>query len=146
MCGLTGFFDPSGNCSEKDMATIVKKMATTLRHRGPDDDGIWCDGDAGIAIGHRRLAIIDLSPQGHQPMVSGNGEWVIAYNGEVYNFPELHADLVKAGITDPAKVSRTAIENGASIASLLLTTEALVAEIPEDKPAAPAGPPGGDMY
>ena len=98
MCGLTGFFDPSGNCSEKDMATIVKKMATTLRHRGPDDDGIWCDGDAGIAIGHRRLAIIDLSSQGHQPMVSGNGEWVIAYNGEVYNFPELHADLVKAGI------------------------------------------------
>jgi len=98
MCGLTGFFDPSGNCSEKDMTTIVKKMATTLRHRGPDDDGIWCDGDAGIAIGHRRLAIIDLSPQGHQPMVSGNGEWVVAYNGEVYNFPELHADLVKAGI------------------------------------------------
>jgi len=98
MCGLTGFFDPSGNASEKEMAAIVKKMAATLRHRGPDDDGIWCDGDAGIAIGHRRLAVIDLSPQGHQPMVSGNGEWVIAYNGEVYNFPELHADLVKAGI------------------------------------------------
>jgi len=59
---------------------------------------------------------------------------------------DVYEDLVKAGITDPAKVSRTAIENGASIASLLLTTEALVAEIPEDKPAAPAGPPGGDMY
>ena len=56
------------------------------------------------------------------------------------------ADLVKAGITDAAKVSRTAMENGASIASLLLTTEALVAEIPEEKPPAPAGPPGGDMY
>ena len=59
---------------------------------------------------------------------------------------EKYEDLVKAGITDPAKVSRTAIENGASIASLLLTTEALVAEIPEEKPPAPAGPPGGDMY
>ncbi len=59
---------------------------------------------------------------------------------------DVYEDLVKAGITDPAKVSRTAISNGASIASLLLTTEALVAEIPEDKPAAPAGPPGGDMY
>ena len=59
---------------------------------------------------------------------------------------EEYEDLVKAGITDPAKVSRTAIENGASIASLLLTTEALVAEIPEEKPPAPAGPPGGDMY
>ena len=59
---------------------------------------------------------------------------------------EEYEDLVKAGVTDPAKVSRTAIENGASIASLLLTTEALVAEIPEEKPPAPAGPPGGDMY
>ena len=59
---------------------------------------------------------------------------------------EEYEDLVKAGFTDPAKVSRTAIENGASIASLLLTTEALIAEIPEDKPAMPAGPPGGDMY
>ena len=59
---------------------------------------------------------------------------------------EEYEDLVKAGVTDPAKVARIAIENGASIASLLLTTEALVAEIPEDKPPAPAGPPGGDMY
>ena len=59
---------------------------------------------------------------------------------------EVYEDLVKAGITDAAKVSRTAMENGASIASLLLTTEALVAEIPEEKPPAPAGPPGGDMY
>ena len=59
---------------------------------------------------------------------------------------DVYEDLIKAGITDPAKVSRTAIENGASIASLLLTTEALVAEIPEEKPPAPAGPPGGDMY
>ena len=59
---------------------------------------------------------------------------------------DVYEDLIKAGVTDPAKVSRTALENGASIASLLLTTEALIAEIPEDKPPAPAGPPGGDMY
>ncbi len=60
---------------------------------------------------------------------------------------EVYEDLVTAGYTDPAKVSRTALENGASIASLLLTTEALIAEIPEEKPAMPAGgPPGGDMY
>ena len=59
---------------------------------------------------------------------------------------DVYEDMIKAGVTDPAKVSRTAIENGASIASLLLTTEALVAEIPEEKPPAPAGPPGGDMY
>ena len=60
---------------------------------------------------------------------------------------ETYEDLVAAGVVDPAKVARTALENGASIASLLLTTEALVAEIPEDKPPMPAGgPPGGDMY
>jgi chaperonin GroEL len=59
---------------------------------------------------------------------------------------DTYEDMIKAGITDPAKVSRTAIENGASIASLLLTTEALVAEIPVEAPPAPAGPPGGDMY
>ena len=66
----------------------------------------------------------------------------IGYNA----LTDTYEDMVKAGVTDPAKVSRTAIENGASIASLLLTTEALVAEIPEEKPPAPAGPPGGDMY
>jgi chaperonin GroEL len=59
---------------------------------------------------------------------------------------DVYEDMIKAGITDPAKVARTAIENGASIASLLLTTEALVAEIPVEAPPAPAGPPGGDMY
>ncbi len=72
----------------------------------------------------------------------GEGEGAFGFNA----LTEDYEDLVKAGIVDPAKVARTALENGASIASLLLTTEALVAEIPEEKPAAPAGPPGGDMY
>jgi asparagine synthase (glutamine-hydrolysing) len=72
-------------------------MAATLFHRGPDDGGVWTDPVAGIAIGFRRLAIIDLSPTGHQPMTSASGRYVIAFNGEVYNFEELRAELEKQG-------------------------------------------------
>ena len=87
-------------------------------------------------------------------IISRNVNAIIAYKstgkGAAFGFNALtdtYEDMIKAGITDPAKVSRTALENGASIASLLLTTEALVAEIPEEKPPMPAGgPPGGDMY
>ena len=72
-------------------------MAGTLAHRGPDGDGVWVDGEAGLALGHRRLAIIDLSPQGAQPMVSGCGGFVLSYNGEIYNAPELRRELEQAG-------------------------------------------------
>ncbi|MEI2700403.1 MAG: hypothetical protein V9E94_19490 [Microthrixaceae bacterium] len=68
-------------------------MADTLRHRGPDDAGVWVDAAAGVALGHRRLSILDLSPLGHQPMLSRDGRWVIAYNGEIYNHGELRRDL-----------------------------------------------------
>jgi asparagine synthase (glutamine-hydrolysing) len=68
-----------------------------LRHRGPDDEGHWCDAAAGIAFGHRRLSIIDLSPAGHQPMMSCDGRYVIVFNGEIYNFQELRSELTSAG-------------------------------------------------
>ena len=67
----------------------MQGMVAQLRHRGPDDAGIWLDPDAGLALGHTRLAILDLSPAGHQPMVSADGRWVISYNGEIYNAAEL---------------------------------------------------------
>lgn len=72
-------------------------MAVTLDHRGPNDYGVWCDSGAGIALAHRRLSILDLSPAGHQPMHSASGRYVIAFNGEVYNFADLRLQLVKVG-------------------------------------------------
>jgi asparagine synthase (glutamine-hydrolysing) len=72
-------------------------MADQLVHRGPDDSGVWVDGEAGIALGFRRLSIVDLSPAGHQPMTSSSGRYVIVFNGEVYNFGELRRDLESRG-------------------------------------------------
>jgi asparagine synthase (glutamine-hydrolysing) len=68
-------------------------MADAIAHRGPDSSGTWVDSARGVALGHRRLAILDLSPQGHQPMVSSSGRYVIAFNGEVYNFREMRGEL-----------------------------------------------------
>ncbi len=75
----------------------VVAMACTLEHRGPDDSGFWLDESAGLALGFRRLAIIDLSPNGHQPMQSSSGRWVVVFNGEVYSFAELREELTAKG-------------------------------------------------
>ncbi len=94
MCGITGFIDPR---AAAELEPRCAEMVATLHHRGPDDRGVWCDGEAGVALGHARLSIVDLSPLGHQPMVSADGRWVIAYNGEVYNFAELRRELEGQG-------------------------------------------------
>ena len=98
MCGITGFVGLDGGGVEYARAQ-VSAMADTLNHRGPDDGGVWVDADAGVALGHRRLSILDLSPEGHQPMVSASGRYVIAFNGEIYNFSELRADIEKSNYT-----------------------------------------------
>jgi asparagine synthase (glutamine-hydrolysing) len=89
MCGFVGFIDPKG--LRADAPAVVAAMSDGLIHRGPDDRGSWLDPDAGIALGFRRLAIVDLSDAGHQPMVSASGRYVIAFNGEVYNHLELRS-------------------------------------------------------
>ena len=99
MCGIAGFFGPSDSRSTDEMRTITKRMTDAMIHRGPDDDGLWTDVDCGIALGHRRLSILDLSPLGHQPMASADGRFVIAFNGEVYNFQDLRAELEQHGYT-----------------------------------------------
>lgn len=93
MCGLTGFWETAARRNEDALCRTVQGMAETLRHRGPDDGGEWADAQAGIALGFRRLAIVDLSPAGHQPMASASERYVIAFNGEVYNFGALRQEL-----------------------------------------------------
>ncbi|MEM7712837.1 MAG: asparagine synthase (glutamine-hydrolyzing) [Cyanobacteria bacterium P01_A01_bin.68] len=97
MCGITGFWDISRQISNDKLPQIVRQMSNTLTHRGPDDSGTWIDGEAGVALGHRRLAIIDLSPGGHQPMLSGDNRYAIVFNGEIYNFLELRRELEQLG-------------------------------------------------
>src|SRR5436190_22665632 len=95
MCGIVGFLGPS---AQSDAACdIVSRMARTIEHRGPDDAGQWLDKRVGVALGHRRLAILDLSHEGHQPMVCACGRHVISYNGEIYNYRGLASSLSEHG-------------------------------------------------
>ena len=98
MCGLTGGWSRQ---RFDDLKDALPGMTGALVHRGPDDDGQWFDPEAGIALGHRRLAIVDLSPAGHQPMASATGRWVIAYNGEIYNHQDLRVALEASGKAPP---------------------------------------------
>ena len=94
MCGVAGVL-----AAKAPDDAIIRRMTGTIRHRGPDDGGSWIDAEAGIALGHRRLSIVDLSPHGHQPMASPDGRWVISCNGEIYNHRELRSALDQAGLT-----------------------------------------------
>ena len=99
MCGIAGFWDASHTLTADDGRAVARRMTTTLRHRGPDDDGYFQDVAAGVALGHRRLSVIDLSPEGHQPMTSASGRYVIVFNGEVYNHQSLRCELAPLGAT-----------------------------------------------
>src|SRR6516162_7135430 len=98
MCGLVGIWETNYQGGDDDyLNNLVLQMALTMEHRGPDDSGAWQDRDAGVALGFRRLAIIDLSPEGHQPMLSASGRYVLIFNGEVYNFSVLREELEARG-------------------------------------------------
>ncbi|MFA6302812.1 MAG: asparagine synthase (glutamine-hydrolyzing) [Legionella sp.] len=91
MCGLTGFLYQKTLPSNAEQ--LLKTMTSTLKHRGPDDNGIWLDNEAGIGLGHARLAVVDLTSAGHQPMSSANGRYVLVFNGEIYNHWQLRKQL-----------------------------------------------------
>ncbi len=96
MCRITGFWDPSLPPQDQALA-IVQAMRDTMTYGGPDDAGSFYDPESGLALGHRRLAILDLSSFGHQPMLSSSGRWVIVFNGEVYNYRQLAKELESDG-------------------------------------------------
>jgi asparagine synthase (glutamine-hydrolysing) len=97
MCGIAGFVGASPQSTLGNADVVAEAMAASLAHRGPDDQGIWTDPEAGTALIHRRLSIIDLSPAGHQPMVSADGRFIISYNGEVYSYQPIAAELAARG-------------------------------------------------
>jgi asparagine synthase (glutamine-hydrolysing) len=96
MCGIAGYLAPPGDTPEA-MTARVRGMADAIAYRGPDSRGDWVDAEAGVALGHLRLAIVDLTPAGHQPMPSASGRYVMDFNGEIYNHADLRAELEAAG-------------------------------------------------
>ncbi|NIP51828.1 MAG: asparagine synthase (glutamine-hydrolyzing) [Phycisphaerae bacterium] len=98
MCGIAGFIDLKASSTSDELTSIVTDMTDRIAHRGPDGEGYWVDPQSGVALGHRRLSIIDLSEHGAQPMVSSSGRFVLTYNGEVYNFEELRKKLADHGM------------------------------------------------
>lgn len=98
MCGIAGIILKRGQPGSIDTGAIARRMADMMAHRGPDDSGVWVSPDGRVALSHRRLAIIDLSAAGHQPMTGRSGRTHIVFNGEIYNFPELRARLEAEGV------------------------------------------------
>jgi len=100
MCGLVGFWQ-ARNFSQDVARVTALKMAERIAYRGPDDAGVWVDETAGVALAHRRLSIVDLSPAGHQPMLSASGRYIIVFNGEIYNHLALRKDIEKIPPSPP---------------------------------------------
>jgi asparagine synthase (glutamine-hydrolysing) len=95
MCGFAGFL--GGSLSNSSYESTLRCMSEVLIHRGPNDDGIWCDTEHIIGLAHRRLSIVDLSPGGHQPMASAHGQYIVAFNGEIYNHLDIRIELQAQG-------------------------------------------------
>lgn len=97
MCGIAGFLLPKPTEPAETLGAVTTAMTDAIAHRGPDDSGAWVDPLAGIALGHRRLSILDLSAAGHQPMIGADSRLVLSFNGEIYNFQELRSQLQGLG-------------------------------------------------
>ncbi len=106
MCGIVGVLDRRTAHSDDELLHLVRSMGMPMEWRGPDAAGAWVDAGAGIAIGHRRLKVLDLSESAAQPMVSGDGRLVLSFNGEIYNFVEIRDNLVAAGPSSSRRAAR----------------------------------------
>lgn len=98
MCAIVGVIDLRRRLGREELASLATVMRDTMIHRGPDDAGLWVDLEGGCALGHRRLSIIDLSADGHQPMAAANSPAVVTFNGEIYNFMEIRDRLARQGV------------------------------------------------
>jgi asparagine synthase (glutamine-hydrolysing) len=96
MCGIAGVMSGAPRRAD-ELAAIAERMSSCIAHRGPDDSGVWVEEQAGLALGFRRLSIIDVSAAGHQPMHSASRRFTIIFNGEVYNYVELRNELETIG-------------------------------------------------
>jgi asparagine synthase (glutamine-hydrolysing) len=101
VCGIAGFIDRQAGASKEGLSKAARAMARAIAHRGPDDEDVWVDPAAGVALGHRRLSIVDLSAEGHQPMASRSGRFVTVFNGEIYNYMDLRRELDRLGASPP---------------------------------------------
>ena len=98
MCGIAGLYNTDNSKSRQERETLGIALERAIAHRGPDAEDIWHDSESSLTLLHRRLAIIDLSDAGRQPMISHSGRFVITYNGEIYNFQSLCKELFEAGV------------------------------------------------
>lgn len=125
MCGFTGFYSKNTDITRAELRALCKNMTDTLNHRGPDGSGIWLDPDLPLALGHRRLSIIDLSENGAQPMVSYSERYVISFNGEIYNFLTLQKELEDAGVRFKGRSDTEVLLNAVEYWGLNLTLQKL---------------------
>ncbi|HXQ50177.1 MAG TPA: asparagine synthase (glutamine-hydrolyzing) [Stellaceae bacterium] len=126
MCGIAGIWDRRRRMAPNALAALAGEMTETLHHRGPDAGDLWRDDEAGLALGHRRLSIVDLSPAGAQPMVSSCGRFVLSYNGEVYNADELRPELEAAGRRFRGHCDSEIIVEGAAVWGVRATIERII--------------------
>jgi len=132
MCGIVGFLKYPPDWGLPQLQEVTHKMAAALIHRGPDDDGLWVDAEAGLALAHRRLAIIDLSQEGRQPMLSACGRYIIVYNGEIYNYLDIKKQLQAEAGQEPLcwrGHSDTEVMLAAIARSLMERRESVVVQI-----------------
>lgn len=126
MCGIAGFLETVAKSSEDVLRDRAKAMGDAIYRRGPDSGDVWVDPAAGLGLSHRRLAIVDLSPAGNQPMVSACGRYVIVYNGEVYNHNDLRPELKAAGIAFRGHSDTEVILEGCARWGVRATLEKLI--------------------